>query len=95
MAWVQIQRAQQATWADYERVAQAVGDTPPAGLILHAAGEEDGRWRSISVWESKKAFEAFRDERLLPAVRATLGEEFLAAGPPPDEWFEVKHTVRP
>lgn len=39
MAWVQIQHAQEATWDDYERVAAAMGDTPPPGLILHAAGE--------------------------------------------------------
>ena len=39
---VQIQKAQEASWADYEKVAQtvAVDDNPPEGLIVHAAGRE-------------------------------------------------------
>ena len=42
MAWVQIQKAQEASWDDYERVSQAAGvdENPPEDLILHAAGEE-------------------------------------------------------
>ena len=93
MAWVQIQKAQEATWEDYERVAATLGDPPPAGLILHAAGEVDGRWQSVSVWDSEAAFNAFREERLLPAVRRALGEGFADAGPPPQESFEVKHMI--
>ena len=33
MTWVQIQKASQATWGDYEKVRQAVGDDAPDGLI--------------------------------------------------------------
>jgi hypothetical protein len=93
MAWVQIQKAEQASWDDYERVAAAMGDTPPAGLILHAAGEVDGRWQAVSVWESRDAFETFREERIVPAVAAAAGEDLAAAGPPPTEWFEIKHMI--
>jgi hypothetical protein len=97
MAWVLIQKAQEATWADYERVAQAIGvdENPPEGLILHAAGEEDGKWRMVTVWESQAAHDRFRDERILPAVRATMGDAAIDAGPPPEESFEVKHIVKP
>jgi hypothetical protein len=97
MAWVQIQKAQEASWADYERVSRAMGvdENPPEGLILHAAGEEDGVWRSVDIWESEAAYERFRDERLLPAVRETMGDQALAAGPPPQESFEVKHMLNP
>src|SRR5262245_37754472 len=56
VTWVQIQKAEEATWQDYERVAAAIGDTPPPGLLLHAAGEVDGHWQAVSVWESKEAF---------------------------------------
>jgi hypothetical protein len=45
------------------------------------------------VWESKEAYEAFREERLMPAVTAALGEQFAAAGPPPEEWFEIKRVM--
>jgi heme-degrading monooxygenase HmoA len=97
MTWVQIQKAQEATWDDYERVAKAVGvdGNPPEGLIVHAAGEENGKWRSVDVWESEAAYQRFRDERLMPAVREAMGEAAIAAGPPPQESFEVKHLVKP
>jgi hypothetical protein len=95
MAWVQLQKAAQATWNDYAQVQRALeGDGTPAGLIYHAAGEQpDGRWQSVTVWESKEAFERFRDERIMPAVRRALGDEMADAGPPPSEWFEAKHVL--
>jgi heme-degrading monooxygenase HmoA len=96
VTYVVIQTAEDATWGDYEKVAAAVGadDDPPEGLIVHAAGEESGTWRSVTVWESQEAAERFREERILPAVRQALGEEAIQAGPPPTEAFEVKHLVR-
>ncbi len=95
MTWVLIQKAQEATWEDYERVSQAVGDDPPEGLIVHAAGEEGGKWRSVSVWESEEDWNRFREGRLMPAVTKALGEQAVAAGPPPEEAFEAKHVVKP
>ena len=87
MAWVLIQKAQEATWDDYERVSEAVAvdGNPPEGLILHAAGEENGKWRSVDIWESESAYQRFRDQRLMPAVQEAMGESALAAGPPPQE----------
>jgi hypothetical protein len=97
MPWAQIQSAAEATWQDYEAVSDAIGadDDPPEGLIVHAAGAVDGTWRSVAVWESEAAYERFRDERVLPAVRQALGDAALDAGPPPSESFEVKHLVTP
>ena len=94
MAWVQIQHAQESTWADYQRVREAIGDDPVEGLVYHVAGETDGRWHAVTVWESREAEERFRESRLLPAVVATLGQESVDGGPPPQEWFEVKDTRR-
>jgi hypothetical protein len=97
MAWVLIQTPLQATWADYERVTEAmdVDNDPPEGLIMHAAGEQNGRWRSVEIWESQAAFERFRDERLMPVVREVLSEEMVDAGPPPQESFETKNIIKP
>jgi len=96
MTWVQIQKATQATWDDYERVQQAVGDETPEGLIYHAAGEADGgRWQSVSVWESEEHFNRFREQRLMPAVEQALGGDMMQAGPPPTESFEAKHVFTP
>jgi len=95
MAWAQIQKATEATWEDYETVSNAIGsdDNPPEGLIVHAAGEVDGKWQSVAVWESQEAYERFRDERVFPAVRQALGDSAIEGGPPPSESFEVKHLI--
>lgn len=97
MAWVQIQKSTEATWADYERVTEAmdVDANPPAGLIVHAAGEVDGKWQSVDVWESQDDYNRFREERIMPTVIRILGEAAATAGPPPQESFEVKHLVKP
>jgi len=93
MAWVLIQNGVDATWEDYEKVAREIGDERPEGLIVHAAGEVDGHWRSVDVWESEEAHNRFRDERILPAVVRALGEERMAQGPPPAETFQVRHLI--
>jgi heme-degrading monooxygenase HmoA len=97
VAWVHIQTAAETGWPEYERVVQAAGvdDDPPDGLIVHAAGEHGGNWRSVTVWESEAAYERFRDERLMPAVVQALGQDAVDAGPPPSESFDVKHLVKP
>jgi hypothetical protein len=96
MPWVQIQKAAATSWGDYERVQQAVGEDAPDGLIYHAAGEQaNGNWQAVSIWESEEHFNRFRDARLLPAVRQSLGEEVGEAGPPPTESFQAKHVVKP
>ena len=97
MAWALVQGATEMTWPDYEKVTRAlnVDGDPPPGLMVHAAGEVDGKWRSVDVWESEADYNRFREERLMPAVIQAMGEEAVAAGPPPQESFEVKHLVTP
>jgi hypothetical protein len=94
MTWVQIQHAAQGTWDDHQKVGALVGDEKPEGLIVRAAGEVDARWKAVSIWESKEAYERFIEERVLPAVRTAL-DQGIAAGPPPEEWFEAKHMIGP
>ena len=92
MTWVQIQHAARRTWDDHQKVAALIGDEKPEGLIFRAAGEVDGRWKAVSVWETKDAFERFAEERIRPAVEKAFGDE-MATGPPPTEWFEAKHVI--
>lgn len=95
MTWVQIQKSSEATWSDYQKVQDELGDEPPDGLRYHVAGEiEGGRWQSVSVWESEEHFNRWRDARLLPAVEKAL-PQFAQAGPPASETFEAKHVVEP
>jgi hypothetical protein len=60
------------------RIAEAAGDEPVKGLIVHAAGPIDGGVRSIDVWETKEDSDRFFSERLMPAM-ASLE---IAGGPP-------------
>jgi hypothetical protein len=53
----------------------------PDGCELHIAGPVEEGWRVITVWESREAFDRFREEKLLPAIREVAGE----GGPPPLE----------
>ena len=60
----------------YDAVRREAGveQSPPAGLILHAAGPSADGWRVVEVWESQEAYEAFDRDRLRPAVVRVAGE---------------------
>jgi hypothetical protein len=60
----------------YETVTGRVmpGDKLPDGCQLHIAGPVEQGWRVITVWESREAFERFREEKLLPTIREVVGE---------------------
>ncbi len=53
-----------ATWDTYVGVAEALGETPPEGLLLHVAGPTDEGFRMIGVWSSRENWDRFRDNRL-------------------------------
>jgi hypothetical protein len=61
----------------YEAVTDKVmpGDQLPDGCQLHIAGPVEQGWRVITVWESREAFDRFREEKLLPAIREAAGDE--------------------
>ena len=80
---------------DGVNAAMGVDSDPPAGLIFHWAGEVDGKWTISDVWESREAYDRFRDERLFPAVREVSGMD-PAEGPQPTiTEFAVHHYVKP
>jgi hypothetical protein len=57
-----------ASWHDYERVAAALVEPAPAGLMLYVAGPTDEGFRIIAIWETETAWQRFR----APAI-ASLG----------------------
>ncbi len=81
-----------AGWEAYERVAAALGEETPDGLIVHAAGPTGGGFRIVEVWESEASWERFREERLRPAVRAVAGD--APATEPVFESLAVKRVIR-
>lgn len=72
-----------------------VDENPPAGLKVHTAGELDGRFTVIDIWESRADFDRFRDERLIPALHAVVGAEAVAQGPPEITEWELHHLLVP
>jgi hypothetical protein len=70
----------------YEAVSGRVmpGDQLPDGCKVHIAGPVENGWRVITVWESSQAFDRFREEKLLPAIRA-LGDEEAPGGSTGDQ----------
>jgi hypothetical protein len=55
------------TTTNYDRVQEALGtrDNPPAGGLMHSAGLDD-------VWESREAWDAFLNDRLMPVVEPMM-----------------------
>ena len=64
-----------ASWEQYGRVAAALVEPAPAGLLLHVAGPTDEGFRTIDIWESEQDWHRFQAERLAPAI-AALGGPF-------------------
>jgi hypothetical protein len=72
-----------------------VGNNPPDGLIFHWAGEVDGKWTITDVWETRQAFDTFREQRLLPTLQKVSGMD-PAAGPQPTiTEFTVHNYFKP
>jgi quinol monooxygenase YgiN len=69
-------------------------ENPPEGLVVHTAGQrQDGGMRIFDVWESEQAYNSFREERLMPAVKEVLGE--IPDEPPDIEIYELHDFIQP
>jgi hypothetical protein len=84
MAVAIIQRFPEGTGArEYDPVSKKLdpASDPPNGLIFHCAGELNGRFEVLDVWESRQSFDRFVEERLIPAQREAMGDSAFAAFP--------------
>jgi len=80
--------------ANYDAVREQLGveADPPAGLIVHTAGfTAGGVFRVFDVWETQEAWERFREERLMPAVRPLI--ESGGGAPPSAEYTYELHDL--
>jgi hypothetical protein len=95
MAIVRIVRPPMVTAEIYDAVNANAGvdDNPPDGLLAHTAGEVDGQWQIVDVWESEERAQRFGDERLAPAIREVLGGD--PPGPPPTTIYEAHRVIMP
>ena len=84
------------TREQYEQLSQDMDlSSPPQGELIHVRGPTaDEGWRTVEVWESREAFEAFADELL-------IAHGHLASPSPPkgfpqpskEEFFEPFHVL--
>ena len=75
--------------------AMDIENDPPAGLIFHWAGEVDGKWTVMDLWESRAAYDSFREERLFPAIRQVSGMDPAGGPQPTTTEFAVHNYVKP
>jgi hypothetical protein len=64
---------------DGVQAEMGIADNPPDGLVFHWAGEVDGKWTVTDVWESRDAYERFRDDRLCQALSTEAGRVSVRA----------------
>src|SRR4051794_10088948 len=64
----------------------------PEGQIFHAAGPSPGGWTIVAVHESQASWEKFRDDILLPRLRAGIEGGFST---PPEETEIDLYKVMP
>jgi hypothetical protein len=57
--------------ATYDQVVASLelDANPPAGAVLHMAGQGDGDMVVTEIWRTEQTFRAFFDYRLRPALR--------------------------
>ena len=76
MAFMRIVHPRVVTYVGiYDEVASQVqiATDHPEGLIMHAAGEFDGEWLIVEVWDSEQYALQFDAERVQPAIKAVTG----------------------
>ncbi|MCW3027784.1 MAG: hypothetical protein JWN81_995 [Solirubrobacterales bacterium] len=95
MAIIRIVRPPMLTAELYDAVNEKAGvdESPPEGLMMHTAGEVDGQWQIVDVWESEEAADRFGTERLGPAIESVMGA--APPGPPPTTIYELHRVIRP
>jgi hypothetical protein len=96
MAILRIVQPPMVTKETYDAVNAhvSVHATPPEGLIMHSAGEVDGTWQIVDVWESEEHAQRFDSERLAPAIEAVVGAT-PPAGPPRTTAYELHNLMIP
>ena len=80
---------------DSVEAAMDIANHPPEGLIFHWAGEVDGKWTVMDVWEARDAYDRFREERLFPAIEKVSGMDPASGPQPTTSEFAVHNYVKP
>jgi hypothetical protein len=93
MTYLIVNDFEGGTKEQYDAVANVVHppEGMPAGGTQRYAGPSANGWVVVAVWESKEAWEKFRDGTLMPGMQEVGDSGF--AGPPKTTEFEVEVDV--
>jgi heme-degrading monooxygenase HmoA len=91
MAVVVVNEVKEGSQDFYDKVTgQVMPDGKlPDGCQVHIAGPGEEGWRVITVWDSDEQFQAFRDEKLIPALKEAGGENFVAPSIEPQQVYKL------
>lgn len=94
MAFIRITQPPNVTAETYEQVNAALdpADNPPPGLLVHCAGEVDGKWQIVDVWESREQAQDFYEGPLTAAIEGVIG---MTPPPAPSSEYELHTLARP
>jgi hypothetical protein len=95
MAFARIVRPPNVTAREYDAVNAEIDveGNPPPGLLFHCAGEVDGGWQIIDVWEAAEQARDFDEQRLAPAIEKVIGVR--PPGEPPSTQYHLHKVIRP
>lgn len=71
----------EATPEEYDQVNAKLDDTQEGGILHAAIDLGDGKFRAVDVWESAEHYQAFVQDKLIPAI-AEVNPDAPQAGEP-------------
>jgi hypothetical protein len=82
------------TVEDYDRVMEALGldEQAPSGGVFHVCGADGDTIRTLDIWQSEDDWNAFRDNRLMPALAQT---GMLEKGAPDVRTYPLHNVYAP
>jgi hypothetical protein len=81
----------------YDAVSTKVGveGSPPDGLVLHCAGDADGSWQIVEIWDSQEHATRFDEARLGPVIGEVVGPDAPNRADAKITAYELHNLVTP
>jgi hypothetical protein len=82
--------------ANYDYIAERIGDDPVDGLLFHSAGfdNDDNVFRIFDIWESQEQAQRFLDEKIQPLM-PELPDQTNFSPPSRDGFYELHDYIKP
>jgi hypothetical protein len=90
VAFIRIMRSPSVSAEVYAAVVAKLDleSEHPLGLMSHAAGQAEGAWQIVEIWDSAEYARRFDRERLIPAIESVTGS------PPPADVSTVSYELQ-